>query len=418
VLDEEHDASFKQDQAPRYHAREVALQRARADNVPLVLGSATPSLESWYRAQQGEFRLLTLPTRVLDRPLPDVMTVDLRLEYQERRSRGAISRQLHSAVEQARREGGQVILLLNRRGYSTSIQCPSCGHVIRCRDCDIALTHHRAENRAVCHYCDYNIATPATCPECRSAEIRFAGLGTQRLEQELKDRFPGVAALRMDSDTMQRPGSHEQALAAFRSGDVRILFGTQMIAKGLDFPNVTLVGVINADTALHFPDFRAAERTFQLVTQVAGRTGRGDRGGRVLVQTFSPEHPAIQAAIHHDYDAFAAQELPVRQQFHYPPAAWMVRLIVRGPVEAEAEAFADAVADRLHAAKQAEDVAPRILGPAPAPIAKLQGKFRFHILLQSQDSRALRALVRAATADLKPPGEVQWIVDVDPLNLL
>jgi primosomal protein N' (replication factor Y) (superfamily II helicase) len=418
VLDEEHDASFKQDQVPRYHAREVALQRARAEGVPLVLGSATPSLESWYRAQQGEFRLLKLPVRVLDRPLPDVMTVDLRLEHQQRRSRGAISRQLQQAVDEALRDGGQVILLLNRRGYSTSIQCPSCGHVIRCRDCDIALTHHRADNLAVCHYCDYRIATPAICPECRFAGIRFAGQGTQRLEQELKERFPGVVALRMDSDTMQRPGSHEQALAAFRAGDVRILFGTQMIAKGLDFPNVTLVGVINADTALHFPDFRAAERTFQLVTQVAGRTGRGDRGGRVLVQTFSPEHPAIQAAIRHDYDTFAAQELPVRQQFQYPPAATMVRIIVRGPVETEAEEFADALTARLHAAKNATDAEVRILGPAPAPIAKLQGKFRFHSLLQSQNLPALHAIVRTATADLKPPGEVQWIVDVDPLNLL
>jgi primosomal protein N' (replication factor Y) (superfamily II helicase) len=321
-------------------------------------------------------------------------------------------------MEQALRDGGQIILLLNRRGYSTSIQCPYCGHVIRCRDCDIALTHHRTDNRAVCHYCDFSIVTPEICPECRFAGIRFAGQGTQRLEQELQQRFPGVAALRMDSDTMQRPGSHEQALAAFRAGEVRILFGTQMIAKGLDFPNVTLVGVINADTALHFPDFRAAERTFQLVTQVAGRTGRGDRGGRVLVQTFSPEHPAIQAAMRHDYEAFAAQELPVRQQFQYPPAATMVRIIVRGPVEAQAEEFADTMTSRLVAAQQAAGVPFRIVGPAPAPIAKLQGKFRFHALLQGQDLPAMHAVVRTATADVKPPGEVQWIVDVDPLNLL
>ena len=418
VLDEEHDASFKQDQAPRYHAREVALQRALAEGVPLVLGSATPSLESWYRAQQGESRLLQLPARVLDRPLPDVTPIDLRLEYQHRRGGGAISRQLQQAMDQALRDGGQVILLLNRRGYSTSIQCPYCGHVIRCRDCDIALTHHRTDNRAVCHYCDFSIVTPEICPECRFAGIRFAGQGTQRLEQELQQRFPGVAALRMDSDTMQRPGSHERALAAFRAGEVRILFGTQMIAKGLDFPNVTLVGVINADTALHFPDFRAAERTFQLVTQVAGRTGRGDRGGRVLVQTFSPEHPAIQAAMRHDYEAFAAQELPIRHQFQYPPAATMVRIIVRGPVEAQAEEFADTMTSRLVAAQQAAGVPFRIVGPAPAPIAKLQGKFRFHALLQGQDLAAMHAVVRTATADVKPPGEVQWIVDVDPLNLL
>ncbi len=418
VVDEEHDGSFKQDQVPRYHGREVALQRARAEGLPLVLGSATPSLESWYRAEQGEFRLLRLPNRVLERPLPDVMTIDLRLEYQQRGSRGAISRQLQQAVDQALRDGGQVILLLNRRGYSTSIQCPSCGHVVRCRDCDIALTHHRAEHRAVCHYCDYSIATPEVCPECRYAGIRFAGQGTQRLEQEIAERFPGYPALRMDSDTMQRPGSHEKALAAFRAGDVRILFGTQMIAKGLDFPDVTLVGVINADTALHFPDFRAAERTFQLVTQVAGRTGRGQRGGRVIVQTFSPEHPAIQAAVRHDYEAFTAQELPVRQQFHYPPAAAMIRIIVRGPMESTAEEFADTMTERLRAANETAGGDVRILGPAPAPIAKLQGKFRFHALLQGRDLGAMRALVHEATDGIKPPGEVQWVIDVDPLNLL
>lgn len=418
VLDEEHDTSFKQDQVPRYHARDVALQRAHAEGIPLVLGSATPSLESWYRAQQGDFRLLRLPARVLDRPLPDVTTIDLRLEQQSRQGRGAISRPLHRAVDLALRDGGQVILLLNRRGYSTSIQCPSCGHVIRCRDCDIALTHHRTDNRAVCHYCDFSINTPDVCPECRFTGIRFAGLGTQRLEQELKQRFPGITALRMDSDTMQRPGSHEQALGAFRAGEVQILFGTQMIAKGLDFPNVTLVGVINADTALHFPDFRAAERTFQLVTQVAGRTGRGDRGGHVMVQTFSPEHPALQAAVRHDYETFASQELSIRQQFQYPPTAAMMRIIIRGPVEADAEAFADDVAARLQSACEAAGAEIRIVGPAPAPIAKLQTKYRFHALLQGRDRDAMYAILRSVTADLKSTPDIQWIVDVDPVNLL
>jgi primosomal protein N' (replication factor Y) len=222
----------------------------------------------------------------------------------------------------------------------------------------------------------------------------------------------------MDSDTMQRPGSHEAALARFRSGDVKILFGTQMIAKGLDFPDVTLVGVINADTALHFPDFRAAERTFQLVTQVSGRTGRGERGGRVLVQTFSPDHPAIQAASRHDYEAFAEQELPIREQFRYPPAANMVRLIFRGLQESNTEEFADRITEQLEAIAEGADSAPRILGPAPAPIARLQGRFRFHTLLQGEDAQALRDLVRAATHDAKPPEDVQWVVDVDPINLL
>ena len=276
-------------------------------------------------------------------------TIDLRGQKQSGGlvARGAISRQMHAAVAAALDEGGQVILLLNRRGFSTHIQCPACGHVMRCPECDIALTHHRTEAIALCHYCDYEVPAPTACPACNFAGIRYWGLGTQRLEAEVRARFPNVMALRMDTDTMQAHGSHERALSAFRAGKVRILLGTQMIAKGLDFPNVTLVGVINADTALHLPDFRAAERTFHLVTQVAGRTGRGPKGGRVLVQTFSPDHPAIQAAVRHDYAAFAAGELPMRQMLRYPPFASMIRLVVRGPVEAVAAEFADYIAQRL-----------------------------------------------------------------------
>ncbi|MCA9270191.1 MAG: primosomal protein N', partial [Planctomycetales bacterium] len=253
VLDEEHDASFKQDSTPRYHAVEVARFRAAAARAPLVLGSATPSLESYYRATTGEYALAELPRRVLDLPLPVVDALDLRIEFRDRRSRGAISRQLHQAVVEALRDGGQVILLLNRRGFSTHIQCPACGHTLECPHCDIALTHHRSEAKALCHYCDYETATPTHCPQCSFDGIRFRGLGTERLEQEVQQRFPGVACLRMDSDTMRKPGSHERVLGQFRDGKIQILLGTQMIAKGLDFPNVLLVGVINADTALHFP---------------------------------------------------------------------------------------------------------------------------------------------------------------------
>ncbi len=418
VLDEEHDSSFKQDIAPRYHARDVALERARAENIPLVLGSATPSLESWQRARDGAYQLIELPNRVLDLPLPDVAPVDLRTEFKSRGSRGAVSRQLHQAIDQALKDGGQVILLLNRRGYSTSIQCPACGHVVRCQDCDIPLTHHRDKSKAICHYCDFNIAAPDVCSECGRTGIRYAGFGTQKLEREIRARFRNIECLRMDSDSMQKPGSHEEALARFRSGEVKILFGTQMIGKGLDFPNVTLVGVINADTALHFPDFRASERTFQLVTQVAGRTGRGEKGGRVLVQTFSPEHPAIQAAMRHDYAAFANLELPVRQEYRYPPMAALIRLIVRGETEGSAEQFADHIGQRVREMIETAKADVRILGPAPAPISKLRGKFRFHMLLQGQDGEQMRGIVRKATGDLKPPEGVQWVVDVDPLDLL
>jgi primosomal protein N' (replication factor Y) len=418
ILDEEHDGSFKQDSAPRYHAREVAEFRARSEGIPLVLGSATPSLESFQRAKQGQYLLVDMPTRVFARPLPHVAAIDLRTEFQNRSSRGAVSRQLHQAIDQALREDGQVILLLNRRGFATSIQCPACGHVVQCPNCSISLTHHRTEEKAVCHYCDYVVAAPTVCPECQFDGIRYSGFGTQKLEAEIRSRFPSVPTLRMDSDTMQKPGSHEAALGKFRDGEVKILLGTQMIAKGLDFPNVTLVGVINADTALHFPDFRAAELTFQLVTQVAGRTGRGEKGGRVLVQTFSPEHPAIQAALEHDYLGFAAGELEVRAKFQYPPLASLVRLIIRGELEATVESFAEHLADRVRAAVEKRGIEARILGPALAPIAKLHGKHRFHILMQGPDSAGLRQAVRDAAVDLKPPDDTLWAVDVDPLDLL
>ena len=418
VLDEEHDSSFKQDTAPRYLARDVALQRARSEKIPLVLGSATPSLESWHCAQTGEFELIELPKRVLNRPLPDVVVVDLRADDQRMRRRGAISHRLQREMHRALKEDGQIILLLNRRGYSTSIQCPGCGEVVRCIHCDISLTHHREKHKAICHYCDYEIPAPSVCPECGSTNIRYAGLGTQKLEQEVRERFPHSPCLRMDSDTMQKPGSHEKALARFRSGEIKILLGTQMIAKGLDFPNVTLVGVVNADTALHFPDFRAAERTFQLVTQVAGRTGRGRKGGLVVVQTFSPEHPAMQAAVRHDYVAFAEGELPVRSEFNYPPIAKMIRLIVRGPSETPTEQFAEHVVQRMRDVATGQEVEIRFLGPAPAPIAKLFGKFRFHALMQGEDIDVLRSIASRATENLKPPAEVQWVLDVDPMNLL
>ena len=418
VLDEEHDGSFKQQTVPRYHARDVALERARRLGVPVVLGSATPSLESWHRARSGEYRLVELPRRIRDRPLPEVGIIDLRLEHRNRYTRGAISRPLHRAIVQALRERGQVILLLNRRGFSTTIQCPACGVVVKCPHCDLPLTHHRAGELAMCHYCEYRIAAPARCPDCGFEGIRYAGLGTQRLEAEVRARFPEASCLRMDSDTMRKPGSHEQALARFREGQIDVLLGTQMIAKGLDFPNVTLVGVINADLALHFPDFRAAERTFQLVTQVAGRTGRGERGGRVLVQTYSPQHLAIEAASRHDYALFADGELPVRRQYGYPPYARMIRLIARGPDQGLTEQFMDALASRLRSEMAARGAAPRMLGPAPAPIAKLRGRFRFHLLLVGAEDRRVGEAVRAATEGLKVPEGVEWISDVDPLDML
>lgn len=418
VIDEEHDASFKQGNVPRYHARDVAIRRAETDNIPLILGSATPSLTSWHATANQQATLLEMPNRVLDLPLPHVATIDLRLEFQNRYTRGAISRPLVSAINEALSDGGQVILLLNRRGFATHIQCPACGHCVRCNECDIALTHHRDNNKVVCHYCDYSTNAPPRCPDCGFDGIRYSGLGTQKLEAEVKSRFKDATCLRMDSDTMRKHGSHEEALSKFREGEVQILLGTQMIAKGLDFPNVTLVGVINADTGLHLPDFRAAERTFQLVTQVAGRTGRGMQGGRVLVQTFSPDHYAIECASRHDYRKFADTENEVRSAMGYPPFGSMVRLIFRGESELRTKAFSEQVVSEIQAFFAKKNAEVRVLGPTPAPISKLQGRFRFHVFMQSASKGIMQTAVRLAEANHKPPEDVQWLADVDPLDML
>ncbi len=422
ILDEEHDGSFKQDTQPRYHARKVAHARAMSLNVPLLLGSATPSLESWHAAHTGHAELLSMPDRVENRPMPDVQLVDLRVKDDRPVGAigGAISRPLHQAVKETIDDKGQAILLLNRRGFATTIQCPACGHVVSCPDCDMPLTHHRDGGKAMCHYCDYTIATPPWCPACRFDGIRYGGLGTQKLEVEVKARFPDATVARMDSDTMRRPGSHQKVLAAFRSGEIDILLGTQMIAKGLDFPNVLLVGVINADSALHFPDFRAAERTFQLVTQVAGRTGRGNRGGRVIVQTFSPEHPAIQAAARHDYVKFAEDEMINRRKYNYPPLGSVARIIIRGVDELTTETTADNLVARIVATRDVLGHEIRILGPAPPPIARLRGKFRFHVLLQCPESKPLGETIRRACADFVIPekDDVQYVIDIDPMDML
>jgi len=346
------------------------------------------------------------------------MTVDLRDTGQTKFNRGAISRTLHQAMHAALRDGGQVILLLNRRGFSTHIQCPACGFVLKCEHCDLALTYHRVHGTALCHYCDYEAPPPRKCPDCKAPAILFSGLGTQKLEAEVHSRFPDYSCARMDVDSMRRRGSHDSVLSKFHRGEIRILLGTQMIAKGLDFPNVTLVGVVNADTALHLPDFRAAERTFQLVAQVAGRTGRGKRGGRVLVQTLNPDHPAIVAAVRHDFPSFAAHELQLREQAGYPPFSDMVRIVVRGQIEAPARESAVHLSDRLRrVAKQRELDAVRILGPGAAPIARLRGEHRFQLQLQGPDGQILKDLVREAVKGFAPPEEVRWTVDVDPWDM-
>jgi primosomal protein N' (replication factor Y) len=434
VIDEEHESSFKQETAPRYHARDVAIERTRAEGVPLVLASATPSLESWVRAQSPEalaqrglanppagerYRLAEMPRRIGQRPMPGVRVVDLRTESGHG-GRGAISRPLHQAMDEALRDGGQVILLLNRRGHSPHLQCPRCGEVFKCPHCDVSLTFHRQDSEVVCHWCDYRTAPPMKCPQpkCGSPQIRYGGMGTQKLEAEVRARFPTVAVARMDADTMRRPGSHEQALDAFRRGETRVLLGTQMIAKGLDFPDVTLVGVVSADAALHLPDFRAAERTFQLVTQVAGRTGRGERGGRVVVQALDPDHPAIRAAARHDYAAFARQELVTRAAMGRPPYGSGVRVVARGKNPVLVAAFLAGLADGLRDRADAAGLALRLLGPAEAPIARIREEHRQHVQMYSADAAGLHAVVAAAWAAAIPPDGVRAIVDIDPLEML
>jgi primosomal protein N' (replication factor Y) len=424
VIDEEHEGTFKQESTPRYHARDVGVMRARLENIPIILGSATPSLESWHNGQRGQYTLLSLPNRVLDRPLPQVSLIDLRHETANRGRFHALSPTLERAMHRALAAGGQVMLLLNRRGYSTHVHCPSCGYVDFCRFCDLAMTFHRERAVTLCHYCGYEQEPPELCPQCGKGAVRYQGLGTEKLEAEIADKFPGYVARRMDSDTMKRPGSHARVLSAFRRGEIHILLGTQMIAKGLDFPNVTLVGVVNADVALHLPDFRSAERTFQLLSQVAGRTGRGPRGGQVLVQTFNPEQPCIALAARHDYETFVSAEQAHRRGHHYPPYQRLVRLVVRSRDRDEVGAVAERLAGGFRAALPRVQPAGgtlalvRILGPAEAPVFRLKGYYRFHFQLQSSSSAALHQLLRAVLPAVRPPAGVELTVDVDPLNML
>lgn len=424
VIDEEHETTFKQEATPRYHARDVAVMRARFENIPIILGSATPALESWHNAQRGQYTLLSLPRRVLDRPLPPVHLIDLRHDRHPDKRLHGLSPSLERAMVQALDNNGQVMLLLNRRGFATYIHCPSCGHVEQCRFCDLALTFHKDSDVAMCHYCGYEAAPAERCPECNQAQIRYQGMGTEKLQAEIENKFPGRVVRRMDSDTMRRPGSHRRVLDAFRNGEIHILLGTQMIAKGLDFPNVTMVGVVNADVGLHRPDFRAGERTFQLLAQVAGRTGRGPRGGKVFVQSFSPEHPSIALAAAHDYLGFATAELVTRQVHKYPPYQRLARLVVRSKDKDAAGQYADLFAAALGPAMQnVQRASPdagelRILGPAEAPVFRLKGYYRFHFQLQSPSSAFLHQVLRVVVPTVRLPHGVDLTIDIDPQDMV
>jgi primosomal protein N' (replication factor Y) len=418
VIDEEHENSFKQDSAPRYHAREVARHRAELCGIPLILGTATPTLESWVRVghESNTDTLLSLPSRVSGLPLPPVTLVDLRND--PLCSKGhAIGRALRTAIQTALRDKGQIILFLNLRGYSPTVWCRSCSAGVKCPNCDITFTLHRDRNIILCHTCGLEAAPPDSCPACGKPGIRYFGTGTQRLEQEVKSKFPGHRVIRMDSDTMQRRGSHDEALEIFRRGEAEILVGTQMIAKGLDFPNVTLVGVVDADTVLHQPDLRASERTFQLISQVAGRAGRSERGGRVFVQTCAPTDVAIEHATRHDFLGFAAHELKNRREMDSPPFRHWVRVILRGPIEEAVQSVALDMADVLREVVDRRKLDIRVLGPAPCPVGKLQSNYRFHFLLSALDLQPVRDLWRELRPALPSDRSVEFVLDVDPINM-
>jgi len=431
VVDEEHDGSYKQSEAPRYLARDLAVVRARQTGAVCVLGSATPSLESWSNARTGKFRHLQLMKRVGGARLPEVRVVDLRVKKRgsddvsriNERGSGVLSSELVSAVDARLERAEQVILLLNRRGYSSFIQCRECGEVEQCLNCSISLTYHRAARRMVCHHCRYDALAPDRCPRCGSVDLSYRGLGTEQVERVTVETFPSARIARMDVDTTSGKWAHQRILDRVAKGDVDILLGTQMIAKGLDFPRVTLVGVVNADVGIHLPDFRASERTFQLLSQVAGRAGRGKLGGEVLIQTSLPDHYAIQAAVAHDFRAFAERESSARERPRYPPHLRMVNVILSSPDQRAAAKSAEAGAEwvrRWLRRKDAEESrGVELVGPAPAPIERLHGRWRWHFFLRSTSPGAIGRVVRALIDGFKVPGgDVRLAVDRDPVALL
>jgi len=456
IVDEEHEHTYKQEEAPRYHARDVAIMRGQMENAVVVLGSATPSLESYYNCKNGKYTLLELPERVDDQKMPHVRVVDMRQTARAEKGIPIFSNQLKEAITQRLERGEQTILFLNRRGYSTALQCPKCGYVAQCPNCSLALTYHRPEQKLRCHICGHNEPVPSVCPnvKCKNPAIRYAGLGTQKVEETLGKLFPNARIRRMDADTMKRKDDYRKTLGDFRVGKTDILIGTQMIAKGLHFPNVTLVGIIYADLALHQPDFRAGERTFQLLTQVAGRAGRGDVEGEVFVQAFAPFHPAIQYARRHDFIGFYEQEIEFREQLKYPPLSRIALLTLKGRNEDKVKFSADhlkreleknltvaAVDDRRQTDMQGRAGSPLpaedtliedgahgvtrptafsdliLAGPAPAPLLRAEQFYRYQIMLRTRAMSKLSQTLAKIVETLALPEDVTLAVDIDPVNL-
>jgi primosomal protein N' (replication factor Y) len=414
IVDEEHENSYKQDEGLRYHARDVAIMRAKLENAVAVLGSATPSLESFYNAKSGKYRYLRLEKRVDHRPMPEVLIIDVKTLPKNT----LYSPRLIEDIAKRLAKNEQTLLLLNRRGFSSVLICRDCGTAVKCPSCSVSLTFHKSEGKLKCHYCGFFSQPPDKCPSCQGIDLKLIGSGTQKIEEELQTLFPDARLKRMDSDSVKGRDAYERLLRQVDRREVDILLGTQMIAKGHDFPAVTLVGVIDADVGLNLPDFRSAEKTFQLITQAAGRAGRGELGGEVVIQTMNPNHYSIQHSTTHDYAGFYAEEIVFRRELHYPPLGRIIKIEVKSPHADRAREAATSAQNRIRHLMRGKDAV--LLGPAPAPIARVRGQFRFQLLLLSQqrDKMRMLALEGKKAVEEKYGRKCKVIIDVDPVNLM
>ncbi|MBI1884329.1 MAG: primosomal protein N' [Chlamydiae bacterium] len=415
IVDEEHERTYKQEEMPRYQGRDVAIMRAKFERAVVLLGSATPALESYFNAEQGKYDLVTLLKRVMNRPMPEVRVVDMRKESEAYGRLISFSKTLSDEINERLKRREQVILFLNRRGYAPMVLCPKCGHVIICVECDQAMTYHRNREYMLCHLCESQIPIPQKCPKCEHPRLHRLGVGTQRIETHLEKILPHATLRRMDTDSTRTKDAHEKILQSFRSGEVQILVGTQMIAKGLDFPNVTLVGVMSADVAMSLPDFRMGEHTFQLLTQVAGRSGRGDKKGVVLIQTLTPFHPVIRAAMAQDYLQFYKSELVYRKQLVYPPFSRIVSMEFEGKPEPKVIQVAKEMSVLV---KKHLPSSTRVFGPHQAPISKIKGKFRWQIILFYPRGQSIHEPLRRVLDDFNQDRLVKVMIDVDPVSLI
>jgi primosomal protein N' (replication factor Y) len=414
VVDEEHEQSYKQEESPHYQARDVAVMRGHLERVPVILGSATPSLESYHHAREGKYRLVEVLARVEDFQMPTTHILDIRAA-KKGEPPVLVAPRLIEAIQARLDRSEQSIIFLNRRGYSSSLQCPQCGHVEMCPNCSVALTFHRAASRLRCHLCDFSDGVPHACPQCGHAPYKYSGSGTEKVEQALVEAFPAARIARMDSDNMKGRDAYAKTLGEFAEGKIDLLVGTQMIAKGLHFPRVTCVGVINADLALQIPDFRASERVFQLLMQVSGRSGRGQLPGEVFVQTRVPFHPAIQFARHHDYTGFAEQELDFRRSLHYPPYERFILVTAKGRNEEKTLFVIDQLAKEMTRLELPET---EITGPAPAPIARIEERYRYQVFIRTRRIMAVTPRLRPLFMDRAWPEDIRITLDVDPVDLL